>query len=140
MVAPDLERINGIRGWLLGLCLVLIVYQPLMLALAASTTLVALPIRGLPLGLILIARLVVTAVGVAAGLALVGRRPAAVTLAKASLVLSAVMDLFVYWTPYYPSNRTPGTTPLYVAASLAFYGLWLAYLFRSRRVQVTFGD
>ena len=72
MVAPDMERINGIRGWLLGLCFLLIVYQPFSLALDASSALDALPIRGLTLGLVLGARLIVAAVGVAAGLALLG--------------------------------------------------------------------
>jgi len=135
-----MERINGIRGWLLGLCFLLIVYQPISLALDASSALDALPIRGLTLGLVLCARLIVAAVGVAAGLALLGRRPAAVAFAKGSLVLSAAMDLFVYATPYAPSNRTPGTTPYFAAASLIFYGGWLAYLIRSRRVRATFGD
>src|SRR5579862_7515502 len=138
MVAPDMERINGVRGWLLVLCFVLMVYQPLALALEASAAIEALPIRGLTLGLVLAARLVVTAAGVAAGLALVSRRPAALTLAKASLVLSAAMDLFVYSTPFFPSNRLPGTTPWFATASLVFYGGWLAYLFRSRRVRQTF--
>jgi len=50
------------------------------------------------------------------------------------------MDLFVYATPYAPSNRTPGTTPYFAAASLIFYGGWLAYLIRSRRVRATFGE
>jgi hypothetical protein len=135
-----MERINGIRGWLLGLCFLLIVYQPFSLALDASAALDALPIRGLSLGLILGARLVVAAVGVGAGLALLGRRPAAIALAKGSLVLSAAMDLFVYATPYSPSNRTPGTTPYFAAASLTFYGGWLAYLIRSKRVRATFGE
>jgi len=135
-----MERINGIRGWQLGLCFLLIVYQPISLALDASSALDALPIRGLTLGLVLCARLIVAAVGVAAGLALLGRRPAAVAFAKASLVLSAAMDLFVYATPYAPSNRTPGTTPYFAAASLIFYGGWLAYLIRSRRVRATFGE
>jgi hypothetical protein len=83
---------------------------------------------------------VIAAVGVAAGLALWGRRPAAVVLAKGSLVLSAAMDLFVYATPYAPSNRTPGTTPYFAAASLIFYGGWLAYLIGSKRVRATFGE
>jgi hypothetical protein len=134
-----MKRINGIRGWLLGLCFLLIVYQPFTLALDASAALDALPVRGLPLGLVLGARLIVASVGVAAGLALLGRRPAAVALAKGSLVLSAAMELFVYATPYSPSNRTPGTTPYFAAASLIFYGGWLAYLIRSKRVRATFG-
>ena len=134
-----MKGINGIRGWLLGLCFLLIVYQPFTLALDASAALDALPVRGLALGLVLGARLIVASVGVAAGLALLGRRPAAVALAKGSLVLSAAMELFVYATPYSPSNRTPGTHPYFAAASLIFYGGWLAYLIRSKRVRATFG-
>jgi hypothetical protein len=60
-------------------------------------------------------------------------------MARLALVLSAATDVLVYTTPYLPSNRIPGDTPLYVAASLAYHGAWLAYLFRSKRVKSTFG-
>jgi hypothetical protein len=129
---------SGIGGWLLVLCAVLLVWQPISFALVASSALDALPVRGMPLALVLAARLVVTALGIAAGLALAARRPAAVALAKASLVTSAAMDLFVYATPYFPNNRAPGTTPIYVAITLLWYGAWTAYVFRSRRVRATF--
>jgi hypothetical protein len=56
----------------------------------------------------------------------------------ASLALSAAMDVFIYTTPFYPSNRQPGDTPLYVGASLAYYSAWTLYLMRSRRVRNTF--
>ena len=121
--------------WLLVLCGLLLVYQPLSLALSASRALEALFMRGLPMVLVLAARAMVTAIGIAAGLALIGRRPGAVTLAKVSLLLSATTDIFVYVTPFYPNNRFPGTTPYYVAASLAYHAVWLAYLFRSQRVR-----
>src|SRR3990172_2833390 len=121
---------NNLPGWLLVLCALLLVYQPISLALAASLALDALLVRGLPMVLVLVARGLVTAFGIAAGLALVGRRTGAVTMAKSSLVLSAATDVFVYTTPFVPSNRLPGTTPLYVAGSLAYYSIWLAYLFR----------
>jgi len=80
----------------------------------------------------------VTAFGIAAGIALIARRGPAVTMAKLALVLSGATDLVVYGTPYFPSNRIPGDTPLYVAASLAYHGLWLVYLFRSTRVKNTY--
>jgi len=48
------------------------------------------------------------------------------------------MDLFVYSTPFVPNNRLPGTTPLFVIASLTYYAIWIAYLSRSKRVQNTF--
>jgi hypothetical protein len=129
---------RGVGGWLLVLCLLLLVWQPLSVAVIASSALDALTIRGLPLALTILMRIGVAAVGIAAGLALVKRRPGAVTLAKAALLLSAAADLFVYTTPYFPNNRTPGTTPVYVAATLAYSGVWLLYLWRSKRVRETY--
>jgi hypothetical protein len=83
---------------------------------------------------------VVCAFGIAAGLALLRRLPSAVTIAKAALVASAATDLFVYATPYFPSNRLPGDTPIYVAVSLAYHAIWLTYLFTSKRVRDTYGQ
>jgi hypothetical protein len=51
---------------------------------------------------------------------------------------SAVIAVFVYTTPYFPNNRLPGETPWLLAASLAYYTIWIAYLFRSKRVRRTF--
>ena len=90
--------------------------------------------------LVLVVQGLVTAVGIAAGLALAGRRPGAVTLTKWSLVLSAATDVFVYTTNFLPSNRFAGYTPFYIAASLAYCAIWLAYLVRSGRVRDAFPD
>ena len=128
----------SVRGWLLVLCALLLVWHPLSLGLAASNVLDRLPMRGLPLALVLMLRLLVTALGIAAGLALLARRGAAVALAKTALVASAAIDLFVYLTPFYPNNRLPGDTIWYVAASLAYHFIWLVYLFRSTRVRSTY--
>ncbi len=137
-----MKQVNGpvgIGGWLLVLCVLLLIWQPLSLGLLASGVLNDLALRGVPLALVLLLRVLVTAFGIAAGLALLNRRPAAVTMAKASLIVSAATDVFVYLTPYFPSNRMPGETPFYVAASLAYYAIWLAYLLRAKRVKNTFG-
>ena len=83
----------------------------------------------------MILRLLATGFGVAAGLALLGMRPGAVLLTRIALAASAATDLFVYLTPYFPSNRAPGETPVYVLVSLTYHILWLAYLFRSKRVR-----
>ena len=122
------------------LCGLLLVWQPISTGLVASRMLDLLAIRGLPVALIVILRLLSTGFGVAAGLALLGRRPGAVGLARISLAASAATDLIVYLTPYFPSNRAPGETPVYVVVSLTYYGLWLGYLFRSKRVTATFRD
>ena len=129
---------SGVGGWLLVLCALLLVWHPLNFGLAASSALVALPLRGLPLALILAGRLLVTALGIAAGLALLSRRPAAVRLAAAALIASAAADLFVYTTPYMPSNRLPGDTVWFVAGSLLYHAAWLLYLVRSTRVRNTY--
>jgi hypothetical protein len=128
----------GVRGWLLVLCVLLLVWQPLSLGLVAASVVDAVAIRGLPLALLLLVRLLVAAFGIAAGLALLARRPGAVALAKTSLIASAATDAFVYLTPYFPNNRMPGDTPFYVAGSMAYYAIWLMYLVRSRRVRNTF--
>jgi len=117
---------------------VLILWQPLSLGLVGSSALNSLSVRGLPLALVLLGRIAVAAVGVAAGLALWTRRPGAVTLARASLLLSAAADVFVYSTPYFPNNRPPGDSTLILAGSLLWYAVWLMYLWRSKRVRQEF--
>jgi len=134
---PD-QTPAGVRGWLLVLCLLLLVWQPITLGLAASNALDALAFRGLPLALLLMIRLLVAALGIGAGLALLARRGAAVAMARIALLASACTDLFVYTTPYFPSNRLPGDTVWYAAWSMAYHAVWLVYLFRSARVRNTY--
>jgi hypothetical protein len=135
---PEPRRLPRVGGWLLLLCRLLVVFHPLSLAVTASGALGALFVRGAPVAAILILRLLVVALGVAAGRALQNLQPGAVRLAQAALLASAATDLFVYTTPYFPSNRIPGDTVYYVAASLAYHGAWLLYLWRSSRVRATF--
>lgn len=129
---------EGVGGWLLLLCRMLVVFHPLSLAVTASNALGSLSARGTAVALILVVRLVVVGFGMAAGRALQALQPGAVTLAQAALLASAATDVFVYTTPYFPSNRAPGDTPYYAAASLAYHGTWMLYLFRSRRVRNTY--
>jgi len=131
-------RNQGVRGWLAGLCVLLLAGQPINLALVASSVLDAVPVRGAPLAALLVIRLLVAALGVAAGLALLARRAGAPTLAKGSLVASAITDQLVYSTPYFPNNRTPSDTTIVLVTSLAYHAVWLAYLFRSERVRNTY--
>ena len=128
-----------VGGWLLLLCRLLVVFHPLALAVTASNALNSLSSpRATAVALILILRLAVVGFGMAAGRAMQTVQPGAVTLAKAALFASAATDVFVYVTPYFPNNRVPGDTPLYVAATVAYHGAWLLYLTRSRRVRETF--
>lgn len=130
---------TGVRGWLLLFCALLLVWQPLNAGLVASRFLESIATHGWRPILLMLIRLGVAALGIAAGLALASRRPAAVTIAKASLVASALTDIVVYATPFAPGNQVPGSAPVYLAGSLAYHGAWLMYLVRSRRVRETFG-
>lgn len=140
MSRTDGPQKGGIRGWLLLLCLLLIVWQPVSVGLTASRALGSIAFGGASLVLVLLLRILVAALGVSAGLALFGRRPAAVTLALVALIVSAATDLFIYLTPYFPRNRAPGETPVFVAVSALYHGGWILYLRRSRRVRATFDD
>lgn len=125
-------------GWLRLLCLLLTLWEPLNFAAVASGSMNALRVRGVAVGLVLAARLATTALCFAAGSALFDVRPSGPTLARLALASSGAVQLFAYLTPWFPSNRMPGDTPLYVAATVAYYGGWLVYLARSRRVRSTF--
>jgi hypothetical protein len=136
IIEPD-TALRGMNGWLLVLVLVLLVALPLNLAASVARALPALSSRGVPLAGLLVLRVAVAAVGVAAGIGIVRRHEAARRVAVGALGLSAAVDVFVYLTPYVPHNRMPGDTPLYVAGTVAFHGAWIVYLVRSRRVRNT---
>lgn len=120
------------------LAALLLVWQPISLALMMAGLVDELSVRGAGLGIVLLARLLAAGLGIAAGLALFQVRPGAVTLAKASLIFSALVDIFVYATPYSPNNRPPGDATIILGASLLYYGVWFAYLMRSTRVRATY--
>ena len=136
-VMNEIERHSNVGGWLWLLCLMLIVWGPLQLALTIPIAFAALPVRGPILGILIAVRVALTAFGVAAGMTLYSRKPNAVSLARVSLVATAAFDLFRYHSTYYPSNRMPGDEWIETALSLAYAAAWLTYLSRSRRVRAT---
>ena len=122
------------RGWLLVLSRVLIIWEPLEFAVAAFGSFNAIAVRGLPVAFVLLMRLVGAALSVAAGRALYDRNSSGPRLATVALALTGATRLFAYLTPYFPSNRLPGQTSLYVAAVILYYGGSLAYLAWSKQV------
>ncbi len=109
--------------------------QPLYVAFVASRSFNAIAVRGRSVLLVLILRLGVAALGVAAGMALTHRRPFAVRLARTAILASAAVHTFVLTTPYFPNNLRPGETPIVLGAWLAFYGSWLGYLAWSKQAR-----
>jgi hypothetical protein len=123
--------------WLLGMLLT--IWEPVGFALVAAGAFNAISVRGAPVVLILLARLGTTALAFAAGRALLDVQPGAPALTRAALSALAAAQLIAELTPWFPTNRLPGDTPLYVAWTLAYYGGWLLYVVRSRRVAALFG-
>ena len=135
-----MKSVNGIGGWLLVLSRLLILWQPIIIGLATAQALGAISVRGTTVTLIVLARALSAAFGLAAGLALNHRQPGAVRLAQLSLTASATIEMLTYLAPSFPNNRGPGETPFWVLGTLLYYGGWFAYLLRSKRVRATFGD
>lgn len=123
------------RGWLLLLALLLAVGEPLALAQEVAGLLPTIGMRGPAVVLLVLARVGITGLAVAAGLAIVGRRPHAVGMAKLALALVAAVSLVAVLTPILPTSRLPGTAGPIAALIAVYYGAWLLYLFRSRRVR-----
>jgi len=117
------------------LAALLLVWQPLSLATTMSGLVDELSVRGAGLGFILLVRLLAAGLGIAAGLALFQVKPGAVSIAKASLIVSAAVDVLVYVTPWSPNNRPPGDATIILLVSLVYYAAWFAYLVRSKRVK-----
>jgi hypothetical protein len=128
-----------VRGWLLLLCLLLAIWNPATLAVTAAGRIgTAVPPSTLVLVLLAV-RLVVTGIGVAAGMALWHKRVGAVRLAKMSLVLSAVEIVGRLSTRDGLSEAPPGTRLPLAIALIVFNAAWYMYLEKSRRVRVTYG-
>ena len=127
-----------IRGWLLLLCILLTIWNPAALAVVAASRVAGTGITTFAFTLLAI-RLVVTSVGVAAGMALWHRRPGAVALAKAALILAAIEAIGRLATRAGLSEAPPGTRLPLALAAIFYNGAWYMYLEKSRRVRATFG-
>ncbi|MCM3881344.1 MAG: hypothetical protein ND807_14650 [Vicinamibacterales bacterium] len=125
-------------GWLLLLCLILTVWNPASLALRLATNVATLSSQSTLALLFLAARLVITSVGVAAGIALLLRRPGAVQLTKLVLVLFCVEAIVRLSTRVGLSEAPPGTRLPLAILVVAHNAAWYAYLQKSRRVRAHF--
>ena len=125
-------------GWLFLLCLILTVWNPASLALRLASSVVNLPSTSALTLLFLAARLVITSIGVAAGISLVMRRPWAVQLAKMALILFGAEAVVRLSTRVGLSEAPPGTRLPLAIVLVLHNAAWYAYLHKSRRVQALF--
>jgi hypothetical protein len=124
--------------WILVLIFILTIWNPGTLALHAASTVWNIGARSTLSIIFLGARLAITSVGVAAGIALWLRRPGAVWLAKLALILFGIEAVMRLSTRIDLSSAPPGTrlpTALFVIAHNAG---WYLYLQLSRRVRAAY--
>jgi hypothetical protein len=125
--------------WILLLVFILAIWNPATLALHAASTVWNIGARsGLSLAL-LGARLIITSIGVAAGMALWLRRPGSVWLAKLALMLFCI-EAVVRLSSRVDLGTAPPGTRLPLAIFIVLHnGAWYLYLQRSRRVRAIYG-
>jgi hypothetical protein len=109
------------------LAVVLVLWEPLTLALAASTLLRRITEHGVPAYAVLVLKVVVAGVGIAAGMALWQERPGAMVLARWALALSLATTLFSRLTHFWPATLPPGVAEPALIASVAWTGGWLIW-------------
>ena len=125
-------------GWLLLLCAILTVWNPLALALRLSAVASNLTSMSAPALVSLAVRFVLTSIGVSAGISLFMRRPSAVSLTKVTLVLFCVEAIARLSTRVGLSEAPPGTRLPLAMLLIAHNAAWYAYLQKSRRVRELF--
>jgi hypothetical protein len=127
-----------VGGWLFVLCVILTVWNPASLALRLASSVSNLSSQTTLTLLFLSARLVITSVGVAAGLSLFMRRPWAVHLAKVALMLFGVEAVVRLSTRVGLSETPPGMRLPLAILLIVHNAAWYMYLQKSRRVQELF--
>jgi hypothetical protein len=123
----------------LVLAMLLFVWEPLTLAATASRALSRLASYGAPAWGLLAYRALVAGLGMAAGRALWQRDPEGPRLARWWALAHAVGLVLTFSTPYFPSNRLPGTTGPTLSVLLAVDAAWWAWLGYSSRVRQAYG-
>lgn len=138
-VEPSVTRERP-RGWLLLLTRILMVWEPLLLALIYRLDLFlpSLNAEEWLEAVVALARIALAGAGVAAGLAIRNVQPHAVALARCVLVADGALNTVLLNTRLLSSNRMPQDDLLYTAALLAHHGAWLVYLQRSPQVRGLF--
>ena len=124
---------------ILFLIFILTIWNPASLALQAASTLSNIETRSTVSIVFLAVRLLITSVGVAAGIALSLRRPGGVWLAKLALALFAIEAVARLSTRVDLGSAPPGTRLPLAIFVIAHNAAWFAYLRISRRVEAVYG-
>ena len=116
------------------LALLLMIYEPLNLALAAAMLLPGLPDRGWAAAALLAARLAITGFGFAVGRGLWERQPGAVALARWATGLHLATTVLVAATSIWPKSLPPGVREPAAIVAVSWYAGWFIWTLRSAAV------
>jgi hypothetical protein len=132
---------NDVRPpvWIFVLVFILTIWNPASLALRAASAVSSLSSASTLALALLAVRIVVTSIGVAAGIALWLQRPGAVWLAKLALVLVAIETAVRMTTRTGLSAAPPGTRLPLALGVILHNSAWYLYLQLSRRVRAAYG-
>lgn len=114
------------------LAALLVVYEPLNLALMAAALVPGLPDRGWSATVLLVARLAITGFGFAVGRSLWQRRPDAMSLARWATGLNLATTLVIVTTSVWPSSLPRGIRGPVAAVTVAWYAGWFLWTLRQR--------
>jgi hypothetical protein len=114
------------------LAVLLVAWEPLNVALTSAALLDRLADRGWPALALLVVRLAVTGVGVAAGRALWSRRPGAMLLARWATGLALGTAVVTQTTAIWPHRLPPGVRGPAAAAIIAWYATWFLWTLRQK--------
>ena len=117
----------GRRPAVTVLAILLVVWEPTAFAFYASSIVDRLIDRGPAALLLLVLKLGVIGMGIAAGRALWSMRPGSIRLAQAALALSAVTTLVIAVSGAWPP-RGPGTVLPLTALVISYDVAWIGYL------------
>jgi hypothetical protein len=116
------------------LALLLMVYEPLHLALTASTLLPGLPDRSWAATALLVARLAITGFGFAVGRGLWERQPGALPLARWVTGLNLATTVLVTTTSIWPTSLPPGVREPAALVAISWYAGWFVWTLRRAAV------
>ena len=125
---PQLANAGRPAGWLLILCVMLCLWEPLGVALAVSAEMSGVTLGHVERAAFLAFRVLVAGVGVAAGIAIWNRQPHALTLAKIALPLSAAT--VIIRLGWFPGNVPPGLRLPRALLLVGYNAAWYAYVSR----------
>ena len=116
------------------LALLLMIYEPLNLALTAAMLLPGLPDRSWTATALLIVRLAVTGFGFAVGRGLWERQAGALSLARWATGLNLLTTVIIIATSIWPKSLAPGVRGPAAIVAISWYAGWFVWTLRSAGV------